>query len=353
MSVDRWLLSTAGLVVAGVATCVGSVAVPAAAADAPLPSWLTNGSTALPAVSGFNAKWEAVGGSLSNQTLAGSAGSFSAPLGRQFGVQLDVLAASYGGEFLGGAAGHLFWRDPSVGLVGLYGSGLAWDRFGGVAAGNAAIETERYWNRWSIGGIAGVEFGNTKAQTTPIVGASLVDSFAIKTRFFDQIDLSYYLTDNFKLSVGQAYLGGRNAATFGGEYGIRPWSGAMGSLFVEGLAGQDGFHGVLGGLRIYFARDNKTLIDRNRQDDPNNWLATSTNTFSNSHTVTTVSSPPPASGSTATTSAGATTSGATISSDGAGLTATSGAGTGGVLTLGGVVVANGAVIVDRQPGPQK
>jgi hypothetical protein len=224
MSFDEWLLSTTarGAVIAICAA--GSVADPATAADAALPPLVSQQSTptGLPAVSGFNAKWEALGGSLNGQTLAGSTGSLSAPLGRQFGLQLDILAASYGGDFLGGAAGHLFWRDPSVGLIGLYGSGLAWDRFGGIAAGNAAIEAERYWNRWSIGGIAGVEFGNAKTQTTPVVGGALVDSFDIKTRFFDQIDLSYYLTDNFKLSVGHAIWAAATRQRLVANSGCRP-----------------------------------------------------------------------------------------------------------------------------------
>jgi hypothetical protein len=340
VSIDWWALSTTALG-ALAAICVVSVPVPAAAADADTPSLapplVTKDAppTALPAVSDFNAKWEAIGGSIGDQTLAGSLGSISAPLDSQFGVQLDGLAASYGGNFLGGGAGHLFWRDPAIGLVGIYGSALAWDRLGGVAAGNAAIEAERYWNRWSFTGVAGAEFGNNKTQLTPITGGSLVNSFDIKTRFFDQINVSYYLTNNFKVSVGQAYLGGKNAATFGGEFGFQPWSGTMGSLFVEGLAGEDGFHGVLGGLRVYFARDDKTLIDRNRQDDPNNWLATSVNTLSNSHTVTTVPSPAPASGGAGlgtASSAGTSvvTSGTTVfTSSGAGVTLASG----GVTTI--------------------
>jgi hypothetical protein len=290
---QKWALSTSALGALG-ATCVIGFAVPAAAADANLlPAAAVGTKYIQPAVSGFDAKWEAIGGSMSKQTLIGSLGSIAAPLGRQFGVQLDGIVADYGGNLLGGGAGHLFWRDPATGLFGLYGSGLAWDRFGGVIAGNAALEAEVYWSRWSFAGLAGVETGNDKTQATPIAGGSQVSSFDIKTRFFDQISVSYYLTDNFKLGVGQAYLGGRNAASFGGEYGFRSWSGTMGSLFVEGLAGQDGFQGLFGGLRVYLARDNKTLIQRNRQDDPNNWLATSINTLSNAHTTTTILSPQP------------------------------------------------------------
>jgi hypothetical protein len=42
----------------------------------------------------------------------------------------------------------------------------------------------------------------------------------------------------------------------------------MGSLFIEGRAGEGDFHGVYGGLRFYFGNHDKSLIRRNREDDP-------------------------------------------------------------------------------------
>ncbi len=40
------------------------------------------------------------------------------------------------------------------------------------------------------------------------------------------------------------------------------------ALFARGLIGEGGNNAVLGGLRFYFGQRDKTLIDRNRQDDP-------------------------------------------------------------------------------------
>jgi hypothetical protein len=43
------------------------------------------------------------------------------------------------------------------------------------------------------------------------------------------------------------------------------------ALFAEGRLGQENFHGVWGGLRFYFGQKDKTLIRRNREDDPADW----------------------------------------------------------------------------------
>ena len=93
----------------------------------------------------------------------------------------------------------------------------------------------------------------------------------IKTRFFDKIDLSYYLTDDFKISLGHRYEGGLNAAALSGEYAF-DLGRTMASLFVEARIGEDNFRGVWGGVRFYFGQHDKTLIRRQREDDPVNWL---------------------------------------------------------------------------------
>ena len=103
-----------------------------------------------------------------------------------------------------------------------------------------------------------------------IVG-NLTQTHAINTRFFDQVNVGYYLQDNFKLFIGHRYLGGKNALTLGGEYGIPMGHGVMAALFVEGRVGEGDFHGVWGGLRFYFGQKDKTLIRRHREDDPTDW----------------------------------------------------------------------------------
>ena len=74
------------------------------------------------AVDGVNGKLAGLGGSFANNSLYGAIGSLSTPLGCGYGLQIDATAASFDGRFLGAIGGHLFWRDPSRGLLGLYGS---------------------------------------------------------------------------------------------------------------------------------------------------------------------------------------------------------------------------------------
>lgn len=144
MSIRTKILSSTALVALGMG-CIGTVLVPAsAAADDIIPTKAPPGP--LPAVDDFNAKWEAIGGVFNDLTYTGSKGSVSGPIGRQFGFQLDGLAADYSGYFLGGVGGHLFWRDPSVGLLGIYASDSYLDRFGGLNVTHVAPEFEGYWN---------------------------------------------------------------------------------------------------------------------------------------------------------------------------------------------------------------
>lgn len=219
------------------------------------------------AVDGINGKVAGLGGSFANKGVYGALGSVSLPLGCEFGVQIDALGGSFDKRFLGAGAGHLFWRDPAKALLGAYGSYTYWNQVGGVRIGHVGPEAEMYLGRWTLRGLAGVEFGNTASGTI----GSLIQTYDIKTRFFDQVNLTYYLQDNFNLSVGHRYLGGKHALALGGEYGIPMNHGVMASLFAEARIGESTFHGVWGGMRFYFGQKDKTLIRRHREDDPIDW----------------------------------------------------------------------------------
>jgi hypothetical protein len=224
------------------------------------------------AVDGINGKVSGVGGSVDHNGLYGGAASLSVPLGCEWGVQIDGSAASFEGRFLGTIAGHLFWRDPAKGLLGIYGNYSHWDQAGGVRADHIGPEAEWYVGRWTLQGVAGVEFGS---NTTGIVGP-FTQTFDVATRFFDQVNLAYYLTDDFKVYVGHRYTFGRNAAALGGEWGLPMSHGVMAALFAEGRLGESGTSGVWGGLRFYFGQKDKTLIRRNREDDPDDYFGIGT-----------------------------------------------------------------------------
>ena len=65
-------------------------------------------------------------------------------------------------------------------------------------------------------GVAGAELGTGTSATV----GSVVQSINIPTQFFDEVNLAYYLQDNFRVYAGHRYLGGKNAAAFGAEWGI-------------------------------------------------------------------------------------------------------------------------------------
>jgi hypothetical protein len=265
-----------------------------------------------PAVDGFNSKVDGFGGSIGNRAVYGAEGALSIPLASPYGLQLDGRAGSFDRSGFGSVGGHLFWRDPTRALIGIYGDYTDWNRFGGVHLAHAAGEGAYYFGQLSLEGIAGVELGNSASSssitgvftssssstsqstttipevfptpgetivtTTTVTTATtaittLTESYKIKTRFFDQVNLAYYPIENWKAYVGHRYLGGRNAVALGSEYGLPLGHGIMASAFLEGRIGERDFHGIWGGLKLYFGQSDKPLIARQRRDDPPIWSA--------------------------------------------------------------------------------
>ncbi|MBR1088690.1 hypothetical protein JQ621_14570 [Bradyrhizobium manausense] len=257
-----------------------------------------------PAVDGFNGKAEAFGGSLANRSLGGAQGAVTMPLGQSIGAQLDGAFGSFDGSRFGNIAGHFFWRNPGQALFGVYASHTAWDRYGGARVSQVAGEGEYYFGRFTIQGIAGVEFGNQASLTTSstsivapaahlffvpgapgvITATTSTSAFDVRTRFFDQINLKYYLTDDWMGYVGHRYLGGKNAMALGSEYAFPLGHQIKASAFFEARVGEGDTRGIWGGLKFYFGQKDKPLIARHRQDDPNIWSTDTLFSIVNSQT---------------------------------------------------------------------
>jgi hypothetical protein len=257
------------------ATACMSVAVTAHAAD--LVTKAPTLQTPLPAVDGINGKADAFDGSLARHSFYGGTGSFSVPLGQQFGFQTDGLTASYRGDFLSGIGGHGFWRDPSKGLIGLYGDYLHWDRLGGAHVGHFGAEGAVYLNRVTLEGVVGVESGNNRSA---VIGG-LVETVNLTTRMFDKVDLAYYVTDDLQLFIGHRYFGGKSLLALGGEWQFANLGNASSVLFVEGRVGTERLDSVWAGVRFYFGQKPKSLIRRHREDDPPVGLKDSASAFGN------------------------------------------------------------------------
>jgi hypothetical protein len=221
----------------------------------------------LPAVDGINYKADVFGGALASEGIGGVGGSVSVPLGFRYGFQLDGTAASYDGRFLGSVGGHLFWRDPMVGLLGVFASHTHWSRFGGLHVNHVALEFEHYSGPWTIQGIVGAEGGNSRSQT---VGGT-VFTYDVKSRFFDKINLNYYVNQDTMLTVGHRYVGGKHALALGAEWARPIAPNALGSFFIEGRLGENKHTGTWAGLRIYKGNSDKSLMRRHREDDPIRW----------------------------------------------------------------------------------
>lgn len=210
----------------------------------------------LPAVSGLNAKVGGYGGKFDDDSAAGAFLSLSMPLGHSFGLQVDGLVGSSGGDRFYGVGGHLFWRDPSRGLLGLYASHVQWDadpiiggfQASGADVGKVGAEAHIYLNRISLEGIGAYQFGT-------------------ETGFAGKGRIALYLHDDLRIHAGVSYLEGPGATSFAGvEWMAAPQTGL--SLFAEAGHNDDiGTH-ALGGVKLYLAPGSKSLIRRHREDDP-------------------------------------------------------------------------------------
>ncbi|MEX0589904.1 MAG: hypothetical protein WD207_02335, partial [Xanthobacteraceae bacterium] len=193
MPLQRFLRSTTMLSGVVGASFIGIMT--AQAADAPVTK-APYAPPSLPAVDGINYKADAFAGALDKDGHFGVAGSVSVPLAHRYGLQLDGTLSGADGKFLGDIAAHLFWRDPAVGLLGLYASYTHWGKWGGIHQTHVGVEFERYFDRWQIEGLIGVESGNSKSQIIP----PFIVTYDIDNRFFDYLDLAYYPQNDLRLS---------------------------------------------------------------------------------------------------------------------------------------------------------
>lgn len=218
----------------------------------------------LPAVSGINGSIDIAGGGLRGNGALGSGGyghvggSLSVPVGAQFGVQVDALAAAMDDLKMLGAGGHAFWRDPGLALLGVYGEGLAADvGTDTLKKARLGAEAELYVDRATLSGIVGYEWGNLD----------------IRKGLFVETLAGYYVTDDLKLSAGYGY-------GFAGHMGTArvDWQmptallGNATSLYGEARFGEDGYKAVLAGVKLQFGVPAKSLKRHEREDDPQMWI---------------------------------------------------------------------------------
>ena len=217
---------------------------------------------ALPAVSQTNGKLSVFGSSY-GEALYGVAGSLTTPLGHDFGLQLDGMVGSADAAAFYGIGGHAFWRDPAKGLIGLYSSYVGWNTATtaasttvagafvdttGANVGKVGIEGAAYLDRISLEGLAGYQFGT-------------------RAGFTGRAKIAFYPIDNLRFAAGVDYLNGPGAV---GRLDVewQPRSDSRLSFYASGSAASSSNWSVAGGLRVYFSHQDKSLIRRHREDDP-------------------------------------------------------------------------------------
>jgi len=226
---------------------------------------LAGDAYSMPAVSAPNGKVGAYVGTLGDDFTLGATGSFAVPLAEQWGAQVDGLVGTAAGGAYYGVGGHLFWRDPSKGLLGAYGSWVTWDGntvgsepdnrgyytlLQGATVGKIGLEGEAYFSRISLEGLVGYQFGSLSGATAKGV-------------------VAFYPTDDLRLDIGVNYLQGPGASLLAGiEW--QPTGSSM-SLFADATL-RSNSASVVGGVRFALAPTQKSLIQRHRQDDPDNLL---------------------------------------------------------------------------------
>jgi hypothetical protein len=202
-------------------------------------------------VSGLNGKVEFDAGALSLPApsfMARAAGTLTVPIGERFGLQADLSASTAPGFVTTGAL-HLFTRDPAAYLIG---GTFGFVRSPGATLLAAGPEAELYLDRWTLEAWGGLAAAATPGRVGPFVMANA----------------AYYVTENWRFSVGFSWLDNYGALHLTTEHLLEDFAlplAATGELRI----GQDGVARGMLGIRAYIGPDpRKPLIRRHREDDP-------------------------------------------------------------------------------------
>lgn len=200
------------------------------------------------AVSDINGSLTAGAGAFGPANVWFGAGSLSAPIGDSFGVQIDASGGELHHIGVRAAAAHLFWRDSSEALLGVYGDIVHFNIFGGVNAYKVGGEAEWYGlSDWDFGAVVGWEGGDT------------ID------RIFDKETVTYYASDDVSVALGHRYTLGSHAGIFNLTWQL-PSTDVR--LWGEGRWGDHSTSGAFAGITWAIGGSETSLRDRARHDDP-------------------------------------------------------------------------------------
>ncbi len=218
--------------------------------------FVTIASLRQPAVSGVNGKVDYAGGNMNSSAGNNFSASITLPVTHQFGFQADALYSRISDLNFYGGAGHLFWRDPGIGLLGLTGGYLYRDGMDNINTYQVGAEGQFYYKQFTFGFFGGIGSIDYKFS------APFIDTDP--TRFVGRVSADYYLLEN--LRVGASYTTAFENNLGRGEIEYQtPINGL--AITGEVAVGNHGYDDWLIGMRYYFG-GKKTLRERQRQDDP-------------------------------------------------------------------------------------
>lgn len=204
------------------------------------------------AVSQANGKMDVFGGRVDGKDSGNIAVSYTFPINRYFGGQIDGLYGRLDNDALFAGGGHLFWRDPELALLGLTASYGVWDHF----------------DLWRVGAEGEVYLCNNLT----VAGLAGHQSDDLGDVAYANAELRYYLAgENLMLACGGGFFDDQGMLVGAIEY-LTDLDGL--SLFASGAVGTDDYDLVIGGIRYYFG-SSKSLVLRHRTDDPPNYLFSS------------------------------------------------------------------------------
>lgn len=206
-----------------------------------------------PAVAEPNLKLRGTVGEVIDDFTWNVEGAFTAPIDEKFGVAIEGGAGEQDGNGYWGTAGHIFTRDPESYLLGLFAAYSEENSFN-LSATHVGGEFEFYFKDITVSGAAGYQFSTDLGDTA-----------------FGNLDVKWYVDDNFALSAG-GYADKDN--TFGrARAEWQPGFAALPGLAfnAEGVLGDDDYHSIMGGLTYYFGTP-ASLKDRHRKLDPESQL---------------------------------------------------------------------------------
>jgi hypothetical protein len=226
-----------------------------------VPGWAADvAKSDLCAVSGVNGKVHALAGGWdadnfdSEEAIAGIA-SLSIPLGCALGLQIDAGGGQFGDASSVGAGGHLFMRDPSSYLIGIHATYEDW------SFEAPALDV----NSVKIGAEAELYLGNISLEAW----AGYEDTNRTDGDVFGKLTAAFYATDDLRLSAGLRHANDFTTGVLGAEWQMPDMPL---SLTAEAQFGEDDYRAIAIGAKFYFGADQKSLIDRHRQDDPDDGL---------------------------------------------------------------------------------